>query len=75
MPGKVLKANCETQSLQSIVRDGIKNSNVSKLINVCGIAIKLLRKPKMYDQATYKAKIRLHHSVELHLSDGMNNWK
>jgi hypothetical protein len=44
---KVLKVKCAAHSLQLVIWDGLKESDVNNLIKVCRIAIKLLRKPKM----------------------------
>lgn len=54
VPGKVLKVKCAVHTLQLVVRDGLNGSNVMKIIQICRIAVKLLRKPKIYNEAREK---------------------
>lgn len=46
-PINVIKVKCAAHSVQLVIWDGLKASDVNNLIKICRIAIKLLRKPKM----------------------------
>jgi hypothetical protein len=46
-PINVMKVKCAAHSIQLVIWDGMKSSDVNNLIKICRIAIKLLRKPKM----------------------------
>lgn len=59
MPGKVLKVKCAARIVQLIVCNGLNNSNVLKLIDVCRIAVKLLRKSKFYEDARERGLIHI----------------
>lgn len=49
--GKVFKIKCAAHTVQLGLGDGLKNSNTLKIIEVCRIAVKILRKPKYYNAA------------------------
>lgn len=53
-PVNVFKVKCAAHSLQLAIRDGIKHSDVKNLIKICGIAVKILRKPNIFNEAREK---------------------
>jgi hypothetical protein len=59
VPVKVLKIKCAAHTLQLIVRGGLKNSTAKNLIKVCRIAIKLLRKPNILNEAREKGLMNI----------------
>lgn len=62
IPGKVSKIKCAAHTLQLAVRKGLGRSNALKLVELCRIAVKLLRKPKTYSQAREKGLLNINNS-------------
>lgn len=59
LPKKVLKVKCAAHSLQLVVHKGVDTSNVRELVDLCRMAVKLLRKQSISDEAREKGLLSI----------------